>query len=424
MPQINKQNNMDREISIQEKQKRKRKQLLRITIIAVSAVLLLIFIPRLTEGKLVLTNLPLGTADRGAIEISVSASGKLTPLVEEIVVSPVNSRVLEVYKNPGDPVEAGEPLLKLDLTSVETEYRQMLDEREMKRSKLVQVQVGLDNSISDLEMQRQLKNMQLRQFEADLRNEKYLDSIGASTTDKVRRAELNYEEAKLQLQQLVQKIGNERKSSAAELQIQELELGIFEKTLEEKARLLKDARILSPKTATLTFVMNQIGTQVSTGTQVAIVSDLTRYKIDCEIPDGHREKIAPGTKAVIEVGSIRLTGTVNTITPSVTNGLINFTILLDDSSHPGLRSGLSAEVNVLHGVKSDVVRIPNGKYFNYGRGDYDLWVIEGNRAVKRRVRLGDSSFEYVEVIDGLATGERVILDEMEKYKNKSEIKIK
>lgn len=415
---------MDRQISKEEKRKRKKRNIIRFISVAVPILLGLIFLPRLTEGSISLANISIGTADRGSIEISVMATGKLTPLVEEMVVSPVSSRVLEVYKNPGDLVQEGEALLKLDLTSVETEYRQKLDEREMMKSKLVQVQVRLDNSISELEMQRQLKEMQIQQLETDLDSERYLDSIGASTSDKVRRAELNYEEAKLQLRQLEQKIENERKNSAAELEIQKLELAIFEKTLDENARLLQNARILSPKTATLTFILNQIGTQVSAGTQLATVSDLTQYKVDCEIPDGHRDKLVPGGKAIVEIGNVKMDGTITTITPSVTNGLINFTVLLDDSSHPGLRSGISAEVNVLYGIRTDVVRIPYGQYFSYGASDYPLWVIEGNRAVKRRIRLGDSSSEYVEVIEGLSPGDRVILDELEKYKNKSEIKIK
>lgn len=414
---------MDRRISTRERQQRRRKILLRIGFITIPFVVLFMFLPRWMEDTLVLDHLPTGNVDRGPIEISVMASGKLTPLIEEVIVSPVSSRILEVYKNPGDPVNEGEPLLKLDLTAVETEYRQKLDEREMMRSRLVQVEVRLDNSIFELVMQRQLKEMEMRQLQADLGSEKYLDSIGASTADKVRRAALNYEEAKLLLRQLDQKIENERKNSAAELRIQQLELAVFEKTLDEKARLLKDARILSPKTATLTFILDQIGTQVAPGTQLAVVSDLSRYKVDCEIPDGHREKVNPGAKAVVEIGAITLTGTVMTVTPSVTNGLIYFTVLLDDSSHTGLRSGLNAGVNVLHGVRSDAVRIPNDMYFSYGRGDYDLWVIEGDKAVKRRVKLGDSSFEYVEVIEGLSPGERVILDEMDRYKNKSEIKI-
>jgi HlyD family secretion protein len=415
---------MDRQIPKHVKQAQRKRAIIRILYVIIPLIALIFFISRWTEKTLSLDSLPTGQVDRGDIEISVSATGKLTPLEEEIVISPVGSRVLEVYKNPGDTVMEGEPLMKLDLTSVQTDYDQMLDERAMMKSRLVQAEVSLDNTISDMNMQRQLKKMALDQLESDYNNELYLDSLGASTGEKVRQVKLRYEEAKLQMQQLDQKVVNERKSTEAAKKIQQLELAVFDKKLEEKARLLRDARVLSPKTAVLTFILNQIGAQVGSGTELAIVADVSRYKVECEIPDGHREKVAPGSRAIVTISELRLPGVVTTVTPSVLNGIIKFTVLLDEAGHSGLRSGLSAQVNVLYGLQSGVVRIPNGKYFGYGRGDYNLWVIEGRKAVKRRVKLGESGFEYVEVIEGLSPGEYVILDEMERFGNKSEIKIK
>jgi HlyD family secretion protein len=367
----------------------------------------------------------IGEVDRGSIEITIAASGKWSPLMEEIVVSPIHSRILEVYKNPGDTVCEGEPLLKLDLASVETEYRQKLDEREIMKSKLIQLQVKLDNTISEFIMQKQIKEMQLRQLENDLESENYLDSIGAGTTDRKRRALLAYNEARLELQYMDQKIENEKRSSEAELNIQKLELSIFEKTLEVNARLLKDARILSPRKATLTFINNQIGAQITQGAEVAIVADLSRFKVDAEVAGGHREKLSIGSKARIETGNEKLTGTINNIKPSIKNGIIEFTIIPDDSQNPNLRSGLSADVYVSYGRKQDILRIPFEKQLApYGKGVYNIWVINGEQAEKRKVSLGESSYEYIEVTDGLSQGEKIILSGMEAYKNRETIKIK
>lgn len=415
---------MDREITVKERRKKLQKKLMYIGVAGIIVIILLIVLFRLMEPSLTRSSLDIREVDEGSIEITIAASGKLSPLVEEIIVSPINSRILETYKKPGDAVEEGEPLLRLDLASVETEYRQKLDEREIKNSQLIQLQVKSDNSISELEMQQQLKEMQLKQLNTDLKSEKYLDSIGASTMDKVRRAELAYDEAKLQHQQLKQKIENERRSVAAEINMQKLELSIFEKTLEESARLLKNAQILSPRKATLTFINNQIGVQITQGSQVATVSDLTRFKVDSEIADGHREKLTAGSKALVKTENTELTGTILDITPSITNGVIKFTVIPDDSENPDLRSGLKADVYVFHGRRQNVLRIPNGKWFNYGKGDYYLWVVTGDKAEKRKVSLGESSFEYVEVIRGLDKGEKVILSDMEKYKNRESLKIK
>lgn len=415
---------MDREIPAEVKKQKMLKRLLRLAVTGTAATAALLILSRVLGNDLHENELFIRKVDRGPIEISVSASGKLMPLQEEIIVTPINTRILEVYKNPGDSVDEGDPLLKLELASVETEYRQKLDEREMMKSKLEQARVRLNGTISELEMQRRVKSMQAKQLYTDLQDERYLDSIGAGTPDKIRRAELNYEEMKLELQLLEQKIENEHKNARAELRVQELELGILDKTLEEKARLLKDARILSPRKATLTFINRQIGSQVPQGTQVAVVSDLTRLKVDCEIGDQHREKLSVGAKAVIKTGDTELRGTVVTVTPSVTNGIVYFTVVPDEADHPGLRSGLSVDIHVLYGLRQNVLRIPNGTFFKYGPGLYDLWIVREGRAEKREVSLGESSYEYVEITDGLNEGDRVILSDMERYKDKQTLKIR
>lgn len=413
---------MDREIPLSIQRKEKRKQIIKYGSVIVAVIIVVIVILSFLQSSISQKNIVLGTADRGIIEITVNASGKVIPLTEEIIVSPINSRILEVYKEAGDSVNADEPILKLELASIETDYKQKLDEKEMMRSKLIQSQVALDNSLSDLQMQLQVKDMKMRQLQTELKNERYLDSIGASTSDKVRQVALNFEVAKLELQQLKQQIDNEKKNADAEIKVKELELSIFEKSLAESARLLKDARILSPQKATLTYVNNQIGSQVSAGTQIAIVSDLSHFKILAEIADSYAEKLSSGAKAIIKIGQLQLDGTVVNITPSVKNGVINFTVMLKDAGNSRLRSGLKTDVYVTHGIQDDVIRIPNASYY-IGAGEYDLWIVKNGNAEKRKIKLGESSFEYVEVVSGLNMGEQVIISDMNQYKNKQTLKI-
>lgn len=414
---------MDREIPLHIKRKEKLKQIVRYGIIAIIFIIVVVMIVRFLEGYISTKNLVIAPVDKGTIEITIPASGKVMPLTEEIIVSPINSRILEVYKEAGDSVNIGDPILKLELATIETDYKQKLDEMEMKKSRLVQSQISLNNNISEMQMQLQVKEMKLKQLQTELKNEQYLDSIGASTADKVRQTALNYEVAKLEFQQLKQQIVNQKKSSEAEARVQQLDLNIFEKSLAESARLLKDARILSPQKATLTYVNNQIGSQVSAGSQIAIVSDLSNYKVQAEIADSYAEKLSPGAKAVIKIGQLHLTGTVVNITPSVKNGAINFIVMLDDPSNSRLRSGLKTDVFVTYGIRDDVLRIPNGSYY-IEAGDYDLWVVKDGTAEKRKVKLGESSFEYVEVISGLDISEQVIISDMNQYKNKKSLKVK
>jgi HlyD family secretion protein len=60
---------------------------------------------------------------------------------------------------------------------------------------------------------------------------------------------------------------------------------MFGKSLSEIKRTLEDAKIRSPRKATLTYINNQIGSQITQGQQVAVVSDLSHFKISGEIAD-------------------------------------------------------------------------------------------------------------------------------------------
>ena len=414
---------MDRQISQEERKKALHK---RIWVYSLSGILLAGFIILLSGWfgpSLTLASVQIGNVDRGPVEVTVSASGKLTPLIEEIVVSPIHSRILEVYKNPGDSVRKGEALLRLELSTLESEYHQMLDKREILKSELLQVDINLKNQIAELEMQKQIKQMQLEQLHSELQAEKHLNDIGASTTDKARRAELAYGEAKLELDQLDRKIENEKKRVQAEIHVKELELTIFERSLHNNVRILDNAKVLSPLDATLTYINNEIGAQITEGSRLAIVSDLAQFKVNAEIADGHAEKLTLGGRAIVAIGNVELPGSIVNITPSSTNGIINFTVVLDDAHHSSLRSGLQVEVNVVYGLREHVLRIPNAQFFGYGRGEYDLWVVGRGSAEKRKVKLGESSFEFIEVLSGLNENETVILSDMEKYRHKNSIKI-
>ena len=76
----------------------------------------------------------------------------------------------------------------------------------------------------------------------------------------------------------------------------------------------------------------------------------------------------------------------------------------------------------MNAVKDDVLRIANSSYY-VGKGEYELFVVNGDQLLKRKVQLGDSNFEYVEVVSGLQEGDQVIVSDMNAYKDKNKLKI-
>ncbi len=413
---------MDREISKEVQRKEQRKQFIKIGAIAGVLIVLTVMVFSILQTSLKRRDLNISTVDKGVIEVSVSASGKVIPAFEEIINSPINSRIVEVYKRGGDSVDVGTPILKLDLQSAETEYNKQLDEEQMKSLQLEQQRVTNHNKLSEMEMNLKVSRMELDRKAVELRNERYLDSLGAGTTDKVRQVELDYNVSVLKLKEDEQKYKNEQALAEAELKVKELDLNIFRKSLAETRRTLEDAQIRSPRKAILTYVNNEIGSQIGQGAKVAIVSDLSHFKIEGEIADTYGDRIAAGSKAVIKIGSEKLNGTVSDVTPLSKNGVISFTVQLEEDNHRRLRSGLKTDVYVMNAVKDDVLRIANSSYY-VGKGEYELFVVNGDQLLKRKVQLGDSNFEYVEVISGLQEGDEVVVSDMNAYKDKNKLKI-
>ena len=414
---------MDREIPKEVRQKERNKKIMKYGGITAGIIVCMAILISFMQSSVKRRDIVLSTVDNGTIEVSVSASGKVVPAFEEIINSPINSRIIEAYRKGGDSVDIGTPILKLDLQSTETAYNKLLDEEQMRRYQLEQLKVNNETQLSNLAMNIKVSAMELSRKEVELRNERYLDSIGSGTTDKVRQAELAYNKGKLELEQLRQQYENEKKVKAADLKVKELEFNIFAKGLAEMKRTLDDAQIRSPRKAILTFVETQVGTQVSQGQQIAIISDLSHFKVEGEIADTYGDRVAAGGKAIVKMGSEKLEGTISSVTPLSKNGVISFTVQLTNDSHKRLRSGLKTDVYVMNAVKEDVMRIANASSY-VGRGDYDLFVLESeNEIVKRKVKLGDSNFEYVEVVSGLQPGDQVVISDMSNYKNKSKLKV-
>lgn len=415
---------MDREILKEIRKKERNKKIIRFSAIAVTIVVVISILISLMRTGVKKKDIILSAVDQGTIEVSVSASGKVAPAFEEIITSPINSRIVEVYRRGGDSVDVGTPILKLDLQSTETEYKKLLDEEEMRRYKLEQLRVNNQTKLSDMAMQIKVSAMKLNRMKVELRNEHYLDSLGAGTTDKVRQAELSYNVAQLEYEQLKQQYDNEKEVAAAELKVQELDFNIFRKNLAEMKRTLDDAQIRSPRKAILTYINNQVGAQVPQGGQVAIISDLSHFKVEGEIADTYGDRVAAGGKAIVKIGTEKLEGVVSSVTPLSKNGVISFSVQLMDDNNRRLRSGLKTDVYVMNAVKEDVMRIANASYY-VGRGEYDLFVMTSDdEIVKRKVQLGDSNFEFVEVVSGLQPGDRVVVSDMSQYKNKTKLKLK
>lgn len=414
---------MDKKLSRKEIRRKKAAGYMKVAVPLAAVAVICVIVAVALQPALKSDLLDISEVQRGTLSVSVGATGSVVPFYEESITSPIATKILEVYKKSGEFVHKGDTILRLDLSTANVDLQAETDALKIQEYKLEQYRTEASSAISDMEKQVAIDEMRLRRMETLLVNEHYLDSIGGSTKDMVRQRELDYEVAKLQLEQLKLNYENKKKTTESTLKVYELEYSIAANKLALRRKEIGDARVLAPFDATLSWVNDRIGSGVEKGSQLAVLSDLGRYKVTAEISDNFISQFNVGNRVEVRIGNTELKGTVSNIVPSVSNSKISFTVFLDEDSGNSLRPGLKADVYVVTSIKENVLKIANRAYYS-GPGEYDLWVIDGDKAEKRTVVLGESSSFEVEVLEGLNPGDRVIVSNMNAYKTKERMKVR
>ena len=199
---------MDREVSKQTLAKERKQRILKLAAIVGGVVAVAIVLLNILQNGVQESSLQFSTAERGAIELTINTSGVVQPAGEEAVVSPISSRLLEVFHKHGDSVTKGTPLLQLDLLATQSSYEKLKDQLQMRILEGEQREAQNASNLSNMQMNLKVMEMQIDQKRIELKNALRLDSLGGGTAGTVRQVEMNLKVAELEREQLKLKITN------------------------------------------------------------------------------------------------------------------------------------------------------------------------------------------------------------------------
>ncbi len=370
-----------------------------------------------------LSDLKVGTAEIETLETTVSCSGRITPAFEEIIISPISSRIIDVYAHAGDSLREGDPILLLDLANTTSDLEKISDNRSITTLDAEQTHLLNVTNLKDLEMQVSIKEMEAGQARQQWLNEIYLDSLGSGSGEKVEEARLAYERSRLQLQQLRVRLENETRTAQIAERTKQLEVSIASRNEATQTRLLADARVKAPRSAVLTSISASVGQPVSQGDRLATIADLTRFKADGEVADVYAPFIIPGAGTTVKIGSKSYHGAVSHVEAASSDGMMRFSVLLDEDSE-GLRPGVRANLYVTAEEIPDALTIP--RFPDYSEpGKYTLFVFTSDSELEPvMVSLGEANYDRIEVKSGLKPGDRVVLSSMKRFDGVRAIKVK
>ncbi len=385
----------------------------------IAAVFLLRFTIKTTVKKSAITT---AVVETGSIENTISATGEVLPEFEETITSPINASVQKVMLDAGSGVNAGQSVLMLDKSAATTEFEKMKFRLESKRNDIRKLKLELDKSFFDIKSNDDIKQLRINSYEADVENAKRLFKAGGGTREDIEKAELNLKVAKLEKQQLENEIRSKQQTMQVEKKEAEIALAIQESELKELQRKLQLAEIVATRKGVVTWVNKNIGANVSEGEALARIADLSSFKIQGSISDNFIEQLRVGLTAIVKFNDSLIRGRVVNIQPAVQNNIVTFDIRLNERSNSMLRPNMKLDVYLVTAAKNNIKRVFNGPTFR-GASTQDIFVLNGDKATRRKVQIGLSNFDYVEILDNVKPGEVIIVSDMSAFKNAKEITI-
>jgi len=414
---------MDREVAPEYvKNERNRKWVTGLIVIVLLIAGIYLF-RRSLSSSIEASRIRIGIVQTGDVENTLSATGEVIPAYEQIITSPIRASIKSVLLSPGTKVNPGQAIVELDKSLTQIEFERGEDQLELKKNSIEQLRMKLNKNLYDAEITDKIKLLNISKLKADLEDARRLEKVGGGTKEDITRAENALKIAELEKQQLENDLSYNRKSMGASLRETELGAQIEGKNLKELQHKLKMADIVADRKGVLTWVNENIGSSVNEGEMLARVADLGSFRVEGSCSDVYADQVKTGLAVIIKVNEAVLRGIITQVKPAVKDGVIGFVIQLENAKNESLRPNMKVDVYVVTNRSSKTLRVANGPTFTGKRKQF-VYVMQNGIAHRREVEIGLSNFDYVEIKSGLASGEKVILTDMNQYEHLEEISIK
>jgi multidrug resistance efflux pump len=169
----------------------------------------------------------------------------------------------------------------------------------------------------------------------------------------------------------------------------------------------------------------EVGQWVNAGTQLATVAQPGRLKAVLRVPETQAKDVVVGQKTSIDTRNGIVEGHVMRVFPSAENGTVTVEVALDGALPRGARPDLSVDGTILIEQLNDVMYVGRPAY-GQAESTVGLFRLEpdNTHAARVNVRLGRSSVNTIEVVQGLNVGDKVIISDMSAWDNVERVKLK
>ena len=397
------------------KKKRQQRQLLMGAVLVVVLAAVAFFISRLKPAAPTVERATvwIDSVKRGPMLREVKGLGTLVP--EDIVVIPTleDGQVIKVLVKSGEKVKPDTILAVLinpdmDLAATDLEWQVKQAE-----ANFADLRVRLQSQRFDQQASAASAENALKQASLNKDKDEQLFKLQLQTELNVKLTQANWEQATNHFQTEKEKLGIMKESHDAQLESQRVQIDKLKAAWERKKQQITELTVRAGTDGVVQEMTLQVGQRLSSGTVVAKVAQPWKLRAELKIAETQAKDILLGQKAAVDTRNGIIPAHVIRIDPNVVNGTRTVDCKLDGPLPSGAVPDLSVDGTVEIERLTDVVYIGR-PVFGQPNSSVSLFKVEpdGKGASRLTVKLGRSSVNTIEVLEGLNVGDQVILSDM------------
>ena len=354
-----------------------------------------------------INQLTIGAVSEGPFEDFIAVRGTVAPFITDYLTTDQGGTVKQVLVEDGAMVKSGQPLIILSNPALQLQVA-------AQQLTFEQTRFTYQRNLLDIEHQ-------ISRLKANLARDKILldgNAIAPSTYEE-EQEEYNYN-LKLRAATIASR-KVEQRVRATQL-IGASHSGQPGASPDIANAGVEALTIRAPMDGQLTALDAYIGQSKSQGAVLGQVNSADRFKLTADVDEFYLGHVLVGQDALFSSAGRDYQATVAKIYPQVSNGTFKADFHLDGAAPSGMHVGQAMDLKVELGGASHAILLPNGPFYQATGGNWMFVVAPGGmEATKRTIRLGRKNPQYIEVVDGLKPGEKVIISGYEAYQTMDRI---
>jgi HlyD family secretion protein len=360
------------------------------------------------------SRLTIATVERGEFVRDFVADGRVVAANSPTQYAPATGS-LSLQVRAGDQVRRGQLLARLESPDLVARLSQEQATLSSLRFDLRRAGLEANRAASAAQEAQAQANVDHTSAKREYERTRKAYDLGAFSEMQLLRAQDAYEKARFRLEQSERALQSQREQGGFEIQSRDALLKRQQVMVDDLTRQVAQLEIRSPVDGQVGQLQVDDHASVVRDAPLLTVVDLTLLEVEIQAPESLAKDLASGMSAELSANGAKWQGTISAVAPEVTNGQITARVRFTGSQPEGLRQNQRMSVRVVIESRPDALTVERGGLADQG-GGY-AWRVDGDVAVRVPVRFGASSISRIEILEGLRTGDRVVVSGIESLGN-------